>query len=367
MNFRLRRKIVLAALLPIVGLAAGTLFIAYTEVSRNVRENLRADLVRSAAAVEHALIERARGLRNTAEAMGRDPRVIGTLQAGASDAARPAADALAAELNARARFALFEIRDLSGALVATAGDDEATTEAHEPLLEDALLGRSSSGILIRHAHQYQATARPVLAQGRVAGALIIGELLGPEFASNLSEMTGSEVTFIAGSAATATTLERPADAGALVAVLQKPQPGELQREPGVPFEIPATDHRYLALSAALPESRAELSQVFAVERALDLETGFLAEARDHLLETTLVAILAALLLGFFVADAMARPIERVSRALEEVARGNSDYPLPRAGRDEIGDLVRSAERVQNRARGGRPSSRGRPNNMDAAA
>jgi HAMP domain-containing protein len=292
--------------------------------------------------------------------------VISVLETGASNESRPFADALAAELNSRARYALFEIRDVAGTRVASAGDDEATTEAHEPLLEDALLGRTSSGIVIRHGHQYQATARPVLARFRVVGALIVGEPLDPEFAERLSDLTGSEVTFIAGAAATASTLERPADARALVTAL-KPTPGAPPREIGAPFKVRGSDHRYLALERTLPESRAELAQSFVVERALDVETAFLAEARDHLLEIALTAILVALLLGFFVADGMARPIERVVRAVEELGRGNHDYPLPRAGKDEIGDLVRGIELLQKGKRGGRVFTKEKSSDMEEAA
>ena len=55
----------------------------------------------------------------------------------------------------------------------------------------------------------------------------------------------------------------------------------------------------------------------------------------------LVSALAALVLGFFMARNLTRPLDQLRAAAQALARGQQRSILPKPGRDEIGDLIRS--------------------------
>ncbi|MFW5829058.1 MAG: ATP-binding protein [Planctomycetota bacterium] len=76
---------------------------------------------------------------------------------------------------------------------------------------------------------------------------------------------------------------------------------------------------------------------------------FLHERRSYLRMVVtlgvLVAVLAALVLGFIMARNLTRPLDQLSQAAQALARGEQRSVLPRPGRDEVGALVRSFDRM----------------------
>jgi signal transduction histidine kinase len=58
------------------------------------------------------------------------------------------------------------------------------------------------------------------------------------------------------------------------------------------------------------------------------------------------AIGLGVLVGFLIAAAIAKRIEGLAKAAEEMAAGSFDAPLERGGLDEIGDLARALESMR---------------------
>ena len=76
----------------------------------------------------------------------------------------------------------------------------------------------------------------------------------------------------------------------------------------------------------------------------------MALVRNRLLVATGVALLMALIGGYLVAQALARRVRRLERAAEQVARGRFIDPLPVDSEDELGQLTRTFNEMQEQLR-----------------
>ena len=68
--------------------------------------------------------------------------------------------------------------------------------------------------------------------------------------------------------------------------------------------------------------------------------------RERVLVATAAALLLALVGGYLVAQALARRVRRLEVAAREVARGRYIDPLPEDSRDELGELTRTFNEMQ---------------------
>ncbi len=67
--------------------------------------------------------------------------------------------------------------------------------------------------------------------------------------------------------------------------------------------------------------------------------GNVAIVRHQILVAGAIALLLALILGYFVARAMAQRVKRLERAAERVAAGEFEHPIPVDSTDELGQLA----------------------------
>ena len=72
----------------------------------------------------------------------------------------------------------------------------------------------------------------------------------------------------------------------------------------------------------------------------------LACPRASLLPPAVIALLAAALVGFFLARVFARRVHRLERAAERIAGGRFDEPVVDPSADEIGELARAFDRMR---------------------
>ena len=75
-----------------------------------------------------------------------------------------------------------------------------------------------------------------------------------------------------------------------------------------------------------------------------------ALVRSRLLLATGIALLMALVGGYIVAQALARRVRRIERAAQQVARGRFIEPLPVDSEDELGQLTRTFNEMQEQLR-----------------
>jgi signal transduction histidine kinase len=343
----LRWKILLFTALAPVLLALGTLWTVNRSVSGHLEDNIHESLRRSARVFENMLSARASALDATAQVIVRDPRFFSilTLSASSRDPQyRATVRGVARDFHDITQSDLFEVLDRGGQILASVGQASSAEETREPLVRAALPGRPQSGILVEREHHFQVTVTPVVAGGRVVGALVLGEEIGTALARRLRGLTHSEVSFVSSDKSTGSTLSDPRERAILLRALQGLDLEGAEPEHSSLIEVQTPAVTYLTLVRRIPGSDPEGRQLYVLQRALDVETAFIRQVQGVLVRLGALAILAALIVGFMVSERITRPMLRMVRGAEEMERGNYDFPLGIRSQDEIGYL---AERFQD--------------------
>ena len=91
--------------------------------------------------------------------------------------------------------------------------------------------------------------------------------------------------------------------------------------------------------------------IVLVSSSLQDSLSSVALVKRRLLVSALIALFAALLLGYGGARIFARRIHRLERAAERIASGKFDEPIEDSSPDELGQLARAFERMRERLAG----------------
>jgi signal transduction histidine kinase len=111
--------------------------------------------------------------------------------------------------------------------------------------------------------------------------------------------------------------------------------------------VTRSDRRFA--EAAQPS--ADRGTVFLVSNSVEDSLGSVALVKHRLLISALVALAAALLLGYIGARLFARRIRRLEQAAERIASGKFDEPIVDNSPDELGQLARAFDRMRERLAG----------------
>lgn len=91
--------------------------------------------------------------------------------------------------------------------------------------------------------------------------------------------------------------------------------------------------------------------IVLVSSSLEESLASVTLVRNRLLVSALVALVAALLLGYGGARIFARRIHRLEQAAERIASGKFDEPVEDSSPDELGELARAFDRMRQRLAG----------------
>ena len=111
--------------------------------------------------------------------------------------------------------------------------------------------------------------------------------------------------------------------------------------------VTRSDRRFA--EAAQPS--ADRGTVFLVSNSVEDSLGSVALVKHRLLISALVALAAALLLGYIGARLFARRIRRLEQAAERIASGKFDEAIVDNSPDELGQLARAFDRMRERLAG----------------
>ena len=353
MRIGLRWKILFFTVLPLAILVAAVLLTVDRSTTRQVNSGLHDDLNRAAAVLENVLAESERSQVVTGQVIVRDPRFFSVLTIPGSSSDRQLRATIvgvAREFNDITQADVFEITDARGRLLASVGRDASTAAERDPLVRAALAGQPVTQVLAQQGGHHLVCVARAMAGGRVVGTLVLGTRIGGDLAERMRQLTRSEVTFVAGNTITGSTLAEARDRSALLLGLPAiTGAGAANAKPEL-AQVHGALHQYITLVRALPRSKPGTGQLYVMQRALDTETAFLRGIQSRLVELGFAAMLAALLIGLFIAQRITAPVQRMVRGAEEMERGNYDYPLEVKSRDEIGTLASSFDAMRRRQR-----------------
>ncbi|HYR69623.1 MAG TPA: HAMP domain-containing sensor histidine kinase [Candidatus Dormibacteraeota bacterium] len=351
MRISLRAKILLFTVPPLIALGVAAIWIVNRTISTEVHQNIEDELKRASTLFEDLLATRSGHLAVNGMVIVQDPRFFSVLTLPGSPRDpefRATVAGVANAFNSITETDLFEVFDSRGRSITKTGHEEWAERALAPFISSALAGSQRAGLLAGSEHNYQVAATPVVAGGRVVGVLLLGDQVGSELAEGLKRTTRSEVTFLTGKVITASTLEHPQERDSILEALRASDP-KVATE-GMLSEIRGRDHVYVTLIRQLPQSDPTTPQFYALQRSLDVETAFLRSMQSRLVELGALAAFMALLAGLLISERITSPVRRLVRGAEEMERGNYDFPIDVADKDEIGYLASRFQEMRQRLR-----------------
>jgi two-component system sensor histidine kinase BaeS len=105
------------------------------------------------------------------------------------------------------------------------------------------------------------------------------------------------------------------------------------------LRVASGGHTWLTLVRQIPGSAPDQRQLYAMQRALDVERAALVATRRWLIGFGVIAAVVALIACMYIAQRITAPVRRMVHAAEEIEHGNYDVPLRIRSHDEIGDLA----------------------------
>ncbi|HEU5056527.1 MAG TPA: MXAN_5187 family protein [Kofleriaceae bacterium] len=247
--------------------------------------------------------------------------------------------------------------DLLGRVVARSGKDEGSygdSLAGYYLVDDSLAGYQRDDLWIQSGQLYLLAGAPVITkQLEYAGAVVIGEQVDGEFATELAKRLDVQLTFYAAGAAVATSdpVEIHKEVLAHVGDFKGKDPG---RDCGTiePFSVSSGDKSYWALIARLPGEAGAMGAFYAVYIPQTKEIGFSgtidAVKKDDLSFSRFpwikVGILFLLMIGvglgllIFETD---RPLRKLGNDAVKLAKGESERLAEESHRGKFGSIARS--------------------------
>jgi signal transduction histidine kinase len=211
---------------------------------------------------------------------------------------------------------LLLVTNAAGRVLASSGDSSpaALLAGDSPAVRDALLGHETVSLLSQPDGILQVVTVPIaigLTQPQILGSVSVGFLLNDALASQLKEITGSDVAFGVGDRVLTTTLPR-ADDQALAGRL---------RSSGV-STVTLGREEYVVLPQPLRAGPAESDgsrPMALILRSRTEQLRSLDAIHTGLAATAVIAVLLATLLSFAVARTITRPLAAITDVMREVA------------------------------------------------
>ena len=340
----LRAKILALTALPLLALAAAALWMVDRGVSARSETAVAADLQRAGDVFENMLMQDAQQLQITGAVIVRDPRFFSVLALphGAHDAEfRATLAGVAQDFQRIAQPDVFEVVDHRQERVGSVGRLPLEDVVRQAAVAGVLEGRSESRMVTQQGTHVLLVGTPVVADGRVVGALLLGREVSGVMASRLRGLTNSQVSFVDGQRITRTTLESAEDRAVVRHLVAGPQPR---------LDRPTRDGAWIGYARALPMSDLGARQYYVLQRSLIVETAFLRSVRSHLSELGLALLLAVAIATIFIAAHITRPIRQIVAAAAAMEGGDFEAPVDRSRGDELGTLASRFDDMRRRQR-----------------
>ncbi len=292
----------LLALLPI-GLALQFLSARATgETEAQLRRGLR----EAAVLVQQHHAARAETLLERARLVADLPKLKAALDTGDPNTIDP----LARDYRDRVKADVFALTDGKGRLLVGLGDPGLPL-AMSPLVESALAGADTASVRAGRTGLFETVTVPVAMEGNpdpeVLGTLTLGSALDDALAQRFKALTGSDVAFAHRGRVRASTLRRESDSALEPALLAE----------GV-SSLRIDGDEYVAVHEPLGAA-AEAPQVLIL-RSRSESLRFLRTLRTALILAAAAGVAVAVLLSYWVARTVTRPLAVITGTMREVAR-----------------------------------------------
>lgn len=310
----LRSRIFLSsALLAVVSIGAA-IYLVSVRVSRELEASIQREVRSTGSLVEQLRSTRARTFTTMARLIADAPKLKAAVDTDDPPTVQDNANDYQTQLNSQ----LMLVTNNAGRVLATVGASqrEAAIVANQPSVRRALGGHEGLAFIPRPDGILHLATVPItigLAQPQILGTLSVGFLLDDTFATQLKEITGSDVAFGMDGQILAATL--PAERRSALA--------SFLRDDARPHDVTLGSEAFVAFPLRLvqgsdPETDSS-GPVALILRSRSDQTRFLQAIHTELVVTAAVAVLLATLLSFAVARTITRPLATITAVMRDVA------------------------------------------------
>ena len=307
----LRGRIFLASALLAVLSIGVAIYLVNVRVTREAEQTLQREIVTTSALVDQLRTTRTQTFTQMARFIADAPKVKAAVDTNDPPTVQDIANGYQNQLQST----LLLITNRSGAVLALVGatPQAAYVVARQPAVRDALGGREGFSLLPQRDGILQLVSVPIsiVTQPEILGTVSVGFLLDDELASQLKEITGSDVAFGMDGQILASTLPRD-----MYGVLA----GQLRTSGISHLTLAGEDYlvlpRPLSVADTVPAGAGPVALI--LRSRSELLRGLQA-IHTGLAVTAIVAVLLATVLGFAVARTITRPLANITDVMREVA------------------------------------------------
>ncbi len=309
----LRSRIFLASALLTVLSIGVAIYLVSGRVRREAENSLRREITTTGTLVDQFRTTRTQSFTQMARLIADAPKLKAAVDTNDPPTVQDTADDYQAQLGS----SVLLITNRAGVVLATVGASTRTANvvAAQPAVKAALAGREAVSLLPQPDGILHLITVPMsvgLSQPDILGTLSVGFLLDDAFASQLKQLTGSDIAFGMDGQVLSSTLPREART-ALSGLL---------RQEGTITNVALLDEEFAVLPMRLVQGDLLADGGGPVALILRSRTGqlrFLSEINTELAVTAVVAVLLATLLSFAVARTITRPLAAITGVMREVA------------------------------------------------
>ena len=255
-------------------------------------------------------------------------------------------------INLQGQALLTLVRDpATGQYAASPGGDF----SQYPLVTRVLQGQTDPqgdkfvGLLDTPQGLYLFTSAPVRdLSGQLAGVMLVGTRL-ETLLRELKEQTAADVVFLDNSGKLVAATLAESDTLPVRRTLEMAPEEVAQLDVSAPRDIALYDRPYLARYARLVVRGEPLGALAVVLRSDYVVEGG-TTSRDRILVIFAIGTIAVIILGYFLAQGIARPILRLRSVSQAVAAGDLKQHTGLRGGDEIGELASAFDVMTDRLR-----------------
>lgn len=233
-------------------------------------------------------------------------------------------------------FELAVVLDRNGQVLTRTDDPDASGEdlSASPLVAVALEEKEAFGIWYQGGNLYHAAAVPLVRKFDLVGYIIVAFSINDTLALQVQRSSGAETLYLANSPApevVATTLS-PTLSEQIITSLRRSgdvlsqATQEGQRVSEVALELDGRP--FLAFLAPLEDAAGHPIGASVSMTALDVRAGVYRQILMVLGVLALVSLIIAFLLSSLLSRRLSKPVETLSAAVGEAARGNLDVAIP---------------------------------------
>lgn len=334
---KFRNVILIALVLLVAGFVVPAAIIADRVLEKRARTELADELAGSSDVFSELQTHRSATLASQVHVTSEEPRLKAVVAS--EDIEHATVYDVALELQRAMGSDLFLMLDPAGRLLADVADAEAQgfDLRSIPVVAEALDRGAGEGIVVVGEQAYQVAARMLKFGDTVVGGVAVGYSIDGRVAESIHRQTGATVVVlldgraIAGASVDAKVLDSAAATAATLNV------------DGTIAEITVAGARWMAVARPMPGYSGTHALSYVVMRSLDDALAANRELAGRLTMVAAITLAAAVLLGLWLAQTLARPLNRLVAFTKSIAAGDFEARAGDSGPVEVRALAKAMD------------------------